>query len=450
LYRLRDAREGLPMNITRALHDERGIALPMALMTLLLLTTLMLAFAVLSQTEPVIAANQLRVAQARSLAESGFERALWALSEGNANPGAANSLANPLPGTGVVAVTAPAPYDGSQFLTTDTGGFLVTVSTPDPVGSPDIRQIVSIGYTPTNALTDTRPKAHRRIQANVSVLPDMGLEPPCALCVKGGLDIGGSSLIDSTQDTSCGNKVGSYSAGNTDRSGSASIRGAGDTTYNEEGFDFKQNQDPASFNNFTFSNTNLDALKELAKKNGTYYGPGYPNGGTGPPVSSPAWTGAVTFNASNQVNNGIVFVDTADGTNIPTDLSAQTPSNFANVTVHGNPFSGQPGALGGTSTGNDFSGWMIVNGTLSISGNMGISGMVYAVNDFTYNGTGTGGIRGLAISQNIRDTTQTAISDDSSAGGNSRITFNCSNARNRDLIPTTFALVPGSYRELAD
>ena len=438
------------MNLMRRLQDDRGVALPMAMMTLLLLTTLMLAFSVLAQTEPVIAANQLRVAQARALAESGFERALWALSQGNANPGAADTLANPLPGTAAVAVTAPAPYDGSQLLTADTGGFLVTVSTPDPAGNPNVRRIVSVGYTPTNSVTDTRPKAHRRIQADVTVLPDMGLEPPCALCVKGGLDIGGSSVIDSTQDTSCGNKVGSYSAGSTDRTGSASIRGAGDATYNQEGTDFKQNQDPASFDDFTFSNNNLDALKALAKKNGTYYGPGYPTGGTGPPVSSPAWTGTISFNSSNQVNNGIVFVDTVDGQNIPTDLAAQTPGNFANVDIHGNPFTGQPGALGGASSGSDFTGWLIVNGTLSISGNMRINGMVYTVNDFTYNGTGTGAITGLAISQNIRDTTQTAISDDSSAGGNSRINFNCANARNRNIIPTTFFLVPGTYRELAD
>src|SRR5687768_15160502 len=127
------------MNLMRRLTDERGVALPMAMMTLLLLTTLMLAFAVLSQTEPVIAANQLRVAQARSHAESGFERAVCALAEGNASRGGANALANPLPGTGAVAITAPAPYAGAQFLTTDIGGFLVTVSTPDPVGSPGVR-----------------------------------------------------------------------------------------------------------------------------------------------------------------------------------------------------------------------------------------------------------------------------------------------------------------------
>ena len=70
------------MNRTGLLHDECGVALPMALMTLSLLTTLLVVFGVLAQTEPIIAANQLRVTQARALAESGFEHAVWALSEG--------------------------------------------------------------------------------------------------------------------------------------------------------------------------------------------------------------------------------------------------------------------------------------------------------------------------------------------------------------------------------
>src|SRR2546423_2885932 len=77
--------------------NERGVALPMALITLVLLTTLMLAFAVLSQTEPVIAANQLRVSQARALAESGFEYAVWALSNPLDPAGLASPLPNPLP-----------------------------------------------------------------------------------------------------------------------------------------------------------------------------------------------------------------------------------------------------------------------------------------------------------------------------------------------------------------
>src|SRR2546426_11751135 len=101
-------------NAPKTLANERGVALPMALITLMLLTTLMLAFAVLSQTEPVIAANQLRVTQARSLAESGMEHAIWALSQGviaaeTIPPAAlpAGALATPLP------VPTPAPFHGA-------------------------------------------------------------------------------------------------------------------------------------------------------------------------------------------------------------------------------------------------------------------------------------------------------------------------------------------------
>src|SRR5688500_16184762 len=196
------------MNVFRLFRDERGIALPMAMMTLLLLTTLMLAFGVLAQTEPVIAANQLRVAQARALAESGMERARWALSEGALNPGATNSIANPMPNSGGVnPVMAPAPYDGSLFMTSSTGGFIVTVQTMNPAANPHVRRIIATGYTPTNLVTDTRPKAHRRIQADFEILPDMGLKPPCALCVQGGLDVGGSAVLSATADVSCGNMV---------------------------------------------------------------------------------------------------------------------------------------------------------------------------------------------------------------------------------------------------
>ena len=93
---------------------------------------------------------------------------------------------------------------------------------------------------------------------------------------------------------------------------------------------------------------------------------------------------------------------------------------------------------------------MVVNGSLSISGNMKIDGMAYAVNDFTYNGTGNGAINGLVVSENVRDVTQTAISDDSSAGGNSRVNFNCSNARNLPYVPQGFFMQAGTYRELSD
>jgi hypothetical protein len=421
------------MTLVAQCRDDRGIALPMALMMLMLLTTLITGFALLSQSEPVIASNHLRVTQARAHADAGLERAIWALSQGVIVPGLSGSLAYPLPGP------VPAPYDGSTFLVSGgTGGFFVGVTTPDAVNKPDERLVVSTGWTPTFDVADGRTKAHRKIQAVVERFPDLGLNAPCALCVRGDVGVGGNALIDATQDTSCGSKYGTYSAGRLDRSGSADVSGAdGNSTPNQPS-DYRDNVvDPHAFDGVTLSASNFKALRDLARKNGTYFGPGSPNG---TPATSPAWTGSVSFTASNKVKNGIVFIDTVSGQDIPTDISAQNPADFASVAIHGNPF-----------VSDDFTGWIVVNGTLQISGNMKINGLVYVVNDLTYNGAGTGEIRGLAISQNVRDVVATQISsDDTQTTGNSRIKFNCSNARARDVIPAGFTLQAGTYREISD
>ena len=79
---------------------------------------------------------------------------------------------------------------------------------------------------------------------------------------------------------------------------------------------------------------------------------------------------------------------------------------------------------------------------------MAINGLVYAVNDLSYNGTGSGAINGLAVSRNIRDTSATSI--DSTTGGNSRVNFNCANTAAPSIIGHGFLLVPGTYRELSD
>jgi hypothetical protein len=432
---------------TGRLRDERGVALPMALIALVLLTTLMLAFATMSQTEPVIAGNQLRVSQARALAESGLEHALWALGAGNVLPGnavPAGALANPMPSS-----PPAAPFDGVAFTAmVTTGGYTVQVTTPDPVGQPLRRDILAVGWTPTNDLTDTRTKAHRRISASVQALPDLALNAPCALCVRGDVDVAGSSLVDSRTDGNCGGtpKFGAYTAGDLEQMGSSNIRGQEGTTStgNVENVDYKEGQDPSTFDSFSFNDEHLDTLKALAKKNGTYFGPGYPDG---TPAGSPTYGGSLTFNSGHKLKSGIVFIDTTTGQNIvscPTgspDSCVETPeSQFASVNIHGNPF-----------VDADFTGMIVVNGRLSISGSMKIAGLVYVVDDLTYNGTGTGEISGLVISQNVRNTTATSISDtDSTTGGNSRIKLNCANARGAGRAPRTFALIPGTYREQSD
>jgi hypothetical protein len=436
------------MRLAQIIRDDRGVALPMAMIVLVLLTTLMVAFALLAQTEPVIAHNQNRAALARAQAEAGFERAVWALSQGVVPPpagsGVAGSLASPLPdptGASPGAVTAPAPYDGGTFIQNGgSGGYLVTVKSLAPVARPHERQITSIGWTPTNAAADARTKSHRKIEATVERFPLFAWETPCALCVRGDLQVGGNALIDGTTDPTCGGyKKGAVTTGGVDiTSGSATIKGDSNSTPNENNSDYLQNQtDPSLFAGITLTAANFKTLRERAKNDGTYFGPGYPDG---TPAGSPTWTGSVAFNSSHKLKNGIVFIDTVSGNDIPTTLADQNPADFASVDISGNPF-----------VAGDFTGWLIVNGSLHIAGNMKVNGLVYAVNDLTYDGFGTGEILGLAISQNIRDTNASAVSSsDSSTTGNSRIKFNCNALQPPPQLNMGFTLVKGTYRELAD
>jgi hypothetical protein len=420
------------MRLIQIIRDDRGVALPMAMIVLVLLTTLMMAFALLAQTEPVIAHNQNRAALARAQAEAGFERAVWALTQGVIPPpvgGAPGSLPDPLP------VPTPAPYDGSTFIPNgSSGGFVVTVTSGPGVRD---RTITSTGWTPTNALADPRTKSHRRIQAIVNRLPNPG-DFVCAMCVRGDLQVGGTALIDGTADPdpNCEKKRGAVTSGTVDiTSGSASIKGDGNSVDNQPGGDYLQMQDPSVFDPFTFTAENLKLLRALAKKEGTYFGPGYPDG---TPAGSPTWSGSVDFNASHQLKNGLVFIDTVSGNDIPKDMAAQNPADFANVDISGNPF-----------VSGEFSGWIVVNGSLHIAGTMTIKGVVYAVNDLNYNGFGTGKIMGVAVSQNIRDTTATTISSsDSSTTGNSRVLRNCEYMR--FPLHQGFTLTKGTYLEIPD
>src|SRR5919198_1678596 len=101
-------------------RDQRGIALPMALIALMVLSSLIIAFAVLSQSEPTIAANQSQVAVARAMAESGMERAIWALTAGSGVSGGLDAPNN--------LVTAAAPYKGATLFTTGLGGFTLQIT----------------------------------------------------------------------------------------------------------------------------------------------------------------------------------------------------------------------------------------------------------------------------------------------------------------------------------
>ena len=411
------------------LRNERGIALPISLLALLILSTLVIAFALLASFEPVVASNQKMVAQARAVAESGVERAIWALN----NPTDPNGIPDPLP------VTIPSTYNGSTGIPilvngTQIGLAFVTVS---PGVNANERNIVAVGWVPTN--TGSTAKAHQKIQVTVSKFLFRVSPPPAALTVAGEINAGGNVNIDSRTDTSCGFKDGTWSAGFTDTSGSAEIYGAdGNNTKNQtlSGMgggvtDQRANVPGSAFDPYVLKNADLNTLKAYAKKNGTYY--------------SGAGVQGLTFNAGNKMPNGIIFIDTVSGNNIDYNpdgsaCSGCTPTtDFAGVSIHGG-FAADASGI--------FSGMIVVAGGLSISGDVEMRGLVYVVNDLTYTGTGNGHIDGAVFSQNIRDVSSTTI--DTNTGGNAQINYNCNYASNPGgQLPQGFSIAPGTYKEIA-
>ena len=60
--------------------DQRGAVLPLAMVSMLVLSAVLLALSLLTGQEPLAARNHMMMAQAQGMAEAGLDRALWALS----------------------------------------------------------------------------------------------------------------------------------------------------------------------------------------------------------------------------------------------------------------------------------------------------------------------------------------------------------------------------------
>jgi hypothetical protein len=417
----RQQRHGLAVN-------ERGMALPVAMLALLILSVLMIGFATLSASEPTIASNQLMVAQARALAEAGLERAIWALN----NPNDPRGIPSPL------GRSAPAPYDGSELVRVPVGGavlggFRVTVTGS---ASSAERVITAVGWVPDDNAAGRA--AHQKITVTAVNPQQLFKDPPAALSARGELQVSGNAVVDSRADTSCGNKVGTITTAGTSLQGSAmEIRGAGDgnSTPNEltdagrgplpaNAHDIVTNLATAAFDRFGFTDSDIDVLRAYAKAHGTYL------------------RGTVDFGAGNRMTNGLIFVDTVGGTNItPEGVTPATPSSsFASVSIHRSAAADARGI---------FSGWLFVNGSLAISGDVTVHGMVYAQNDLSYHGTGAGRLQGAAISRHIRDLSSTSI--DSDLLGHALVDYDCAHARTGGgTIPGTWSVRSGTYKELCD
>lgn len=159
----------------------------------------------------------------------------------------------------------------------------------------------------------------------------------------------------------------------------------------------------------TLSDSDMAALKALAKRRGTYF------------QGARDWDG--------NLPSGIVFVDTPSGA----PLGPNSPSSdlFA-VTIHGNT---------------NWSGWLIVAGAINISGNTTMNGLVYAQNDVTLHGAGGGAFTGAVISTNRVDTSSTTY--DAEDIGNAPIAYDCPAVRNGGgQLSQNWFIMPATYREL--
>jgi len=398
------------------LRNERGIALPMALIVMAILTALMAAFAVLATSEPQIASNQVASAQARALAESGVERVLWALTTGEASPTTA----------GVITLDAnynllnvPAAYNGTTENGLGVGSFRVLITDG---AQRNIKVVTAVGFVP-NA---TNPIAIKKIITQVTRFN--WITPQCGLCAGGEdplghattIKVGGSASINASLSAQGGVPAGQYCSGVTPASavgstGSVTVNGSPNLTA-PPGY---TNVPPCPAgaactqtfpSTMTLTDSDMATLKAMAKTNGLYV------------KGSPTWHVPPT--------NGLIFVDTTD----ESVLSASTPlANVPTVSLHGSI---------------NFSGWLIVAGNVDVSGGINMTGMIYAQNTVTLHGAGHGLYTGAVISTNRMDNSSTNIDDEDV--GNAPISYNCPAVRNGGgFLSQSWFLMPGTYREVS-
>jgi hypothetical protein len=367
--------------------NQRGIALPAALLALIILTSLMIAFAIMAQSEPDLANNHMLTARARSFAEAGVERGIWAL-----NNTAASGVSDP-------PATAP-PYDASQYFWGEqvngvtVGEFSVTIA---PVaGDPNSANITAVGFTPDH----NNPRAIKKIQVTVSRFRFGGPSgtPPCAMCIGGEvppgdtatLQVGGNATING--DNTSGSPPATYCAGQVPTTaimttGSVFTNGSPNIVAPLGGQQTIQGVDPSTFSAFTLTNADMQVLKAYAKANGTYL------------QGSQNWT--------SPPPNGLVFVDTPSGN--PLTNNSPSSDKFT-VTIHGNWSQG-------------WNGWLIIAGSADLSGQINMTGLVYAQNDVQIHGNGNQHIVGAVIAQDRVDSVSSTI--DAQDIGNGNLAYSC-------------------------
>ena len=236
------------------IKDQRGAVLPLAMLSLLVLSAVLLGLSLLSGQEPLVARNHVLMAQAQAVAEAGLDRALWALSSPEAPDGVQ------------WAGTAPAPYDGSRVIGVAVdgvpiGGFRITVS-----GAGDRqRRILATGLVPG----DGSPLGRAQQDLSATAIRFRFPSPPAGITVRGDLQIGAGVTVDASADGSCGNQAGTWSTGATGLDTGSRVRGyGGDLAVPNGDVDVRQHQDVGTFDERAFDPSELAAHSRPSREHG--------------------------------------------------------------------------------------------------------------------------------------------------------------------------------------
>jgi hypothetical protein len=220
--------------------------------------------------------------------------------------------------------------------------------------------------------------------------------------------VGPGVTVDATGDSSCGDRAGTWSSGTT-------VQGAGSQVQGRRGHDLQQ-QPTQTFDEGTFDSAELAALKAVARARGSYY------------------RGAVTFDGARPIPDGLIFVDTISGTGI-TDATPGT--DLATVTI-------SDGATGGPAGA--FRGWIVVNGSLTIAGDVALEGLAFAADRLSQ--TGAARVRGAAMAGHVRSSAPSLIDAHPATGP--ALVWSCTvGGTGGGLITQRWMVRPGSYRENA-
>jgi hypothetical protein len=250
---------------------ERGVALPLAVVTLLMVVSLALVLGALSVTEPVIASNQLLVAQARASAESGLEAALAAFSN---TPTLSTAFAATveaaaftiLPGAGAGYRIAVAVDDGWAVVDKANQRRVTVIGVAAPGGAPELEA------SPNRAVVAIEAVIRRDSLLNTLQLPAAATLPTGAAAftaevdarAPGGWCVRHRSPLPPLAGVAVGDPAGLSAAG--------AVWGPGDDIPNQDGRDILQRQaTDFVFTNHAFTAHELAALKRLALATGTFH-----------------------------------------------------------------------------------------------------------------------------------------------------------------------------------